>query len=670
MNSEEAKREIFRLTELINHHNHLYYVESRTEISDFEFDGLLRQLQELENQFPEFSFTNSPTKRVGGDLTKKFETVTHRFPMLSLSNTYSEEEIIEWENRIKKLIHGQIEYVCELKYDGVAIGIRYENGQLSRAVTRGDGEKGEDVTTNVKTIRTIPLSLRNDFPADFEIRGEIFMPSATFERLNEERAERGEALFANPRNTASGTLKMQDSKIVASRGLDSYLYGIYGEDLHADGHFESVQKAGNWGFKIPLVSNRFIEKTNSIEGIMDFVTFWEKARFALPFEIDGVVIKVNDYNQQKQLGFTAKSPRWAIAYKFKAHRVETELLSVDYQVGRTGAVTPVANLKPVLLGGTTVKRASLHNQDQIEKYHLHLGDFVYVEKGGEIIPKIVGVNEEKRLANSILIEFIQNCPVCESPLVRKEGEAGHFCTNDKRCPPQVKGKIDHFIARKALNIDGLGEETVDLLYENNLVRNVADLYNLKFDLIVNLERMAEKSANNLLKSIEESKKIPFERVLFGLGIRFVGETVAKKLVQHFGSIDELIKATYDELVEVEEIGDKIAQSVIEYFKDPMNIELIERLKQVGLQFKGDKKEAIQGILTGKTIVVSGMFASFTRDEIKELIEQKGGKNGSSISSKTDFLVAGENMGPSKLKKAVDLGIQILSEDEFVKLLIK
>ena len=648
----------------------MYYVESRSEISDFEFDGLLRKLQELEQEFPEFSFDNSPTKRVGGDLTKKFETVIHRFPMLSLSNTYSEEEIVDWENRIKKLVDGQIEYVCELKYDGVAIGIRYEKGQLTQAVTRGDGEKGEDVTTNVKTIRTIPLALRNDFPADFEIRGEIFMPSATFEKLNADRSERGEALFANPRNTASGTLKMQDSKIVATRGLDSYLYGLYGGDLLAKGHFESVQKAGEWGFKIPLVSSRYIEKTNSIEGIMNFISFWDKHRFKLPFEIDGVVIKVNDYNQQKVLGFTAKSPRWAIAYKFKAHRVETQLISVDYQVGRTGAVTPVANLKPIQLGGTTVKRASLHNQDQIEKYSLHLGDFVYVEKGGEIIPKIVGVNEEKRLQTSIPIEFIQNCPVCQSILIRKEGEAGHFCTNDKGCPPQVKGKIDHFIARKALNIDGLGEETVDLLFENNLVRNVADLYSLTFDQIVGLDRMAEKSANNLLKSIEDSKNIPFERVLFGLGIRFVGETVAKKLAHHFGSIKELMKATYEELVEVEEIGDKIALSVIEYFKEPMNIQLIERLQHIGLQFEGLKKEVIQGVLTGKTIVVSGVFSSFSRDEMKELIEQNGGKNGSSISSKTDFLVAGENMGPSKLKKAVDLGIQILSEDEFVKLLIK
>ena len=668
MNIEQAKSEIIRLTKLINHHNHLYYVESLTEISDFEFDGLLRELQDLEAKFPEFAYSNSPTKRVGGDLTKKFETVSHRFPMLSLSNSYSEEEIIEWENRIKKLIDQDIEYVCELKYDGVAIGIRYENGQLKQAVTRGDGEKGEDVTTNVRTIRTIPLSLRADFPDDFEIRGEIFMPSSVFEKLNNQRAESGEQLFANPRNTASGTLKMQDSKIVSSRGLDSYLYGVYGNQLSADGHFESVKKAGEWGFKIPSTKDRFIEKNQSIEGIMNFIHFWDQHRFSLPFEIDGVVIKVNSYRQQQQLGFTAKSPRWAIAYKFKAHRVETELLSVDYQVGRTGAVTPVANLNPVQLGGTTVKRASLHNQDQIEKLDLHIGDRVYVEKGGEIIPKIVGVNVEARKHNFQRIIFPHNCPVCSSLLVRKDGEAGHFCTNYKACPPQVKGKIDHFIARKALNIDGLGEETVDLLYENNLVKNVGDLYHLTFDQLLKLERMAEKSANNLLQGLENSKNIPFERVLFGLGIRFVGETVAKKLAKHFGSVDELIKASYEELIEVDEIGEKIAYSVIEYFSDIESVKLIDDLKKVGLQFQTTKSQSIEGVLTGKTVVVSGVFSSFSRDEMKELIEQNGGKSGSSISSKTDFLVAGENMGPSKLKKAVDLGVKILSEDEFVKLL--
>ncbi len=668
MNSEQAHHEILRLTDVINYHNHLYYVESRSEISDFEFDGLLKKLQELEIQFPQFASSNSPTKRVGGDLTKKFETITHRFPMLSLSNTYSEEEILEWETRIKKMINEEVEYVCELKYDGVAIGIRYVNGQLATAVTRGDGEKGEDVTTNVKTIRTIPLSLHADFPSDFEIRGEIFLPIEKFKSINSERELKGEPTFANPRNTASGTLKMQDSKVVATRGLDSFLYGIYGDDLKVKGHFESVQKAAEWGFKVPSISLRFIEKTSSIKGIMDFIDYWNTKRFDLPFEIDGVVIKVNNYEQQTKLGFTAKSPRWAIAYKFKATRVETELLSVDYQVGRTGAVTPVANLNPVLLGGTTVKRASLHNADQIEKNDLHLGDFVYVEKGGEIIPKIVGVNVEKRPTNAPKIHFITHCPICSSVLARKEGEVGHFCLNEKTCPPQVKGRIEHFISRKALNIDGLGEETVDLLYEKKLLATVADLYELSFDQLLSLDRMAEKSANNLLRSIELSKEISFERVLFGLGIRFVGETSAKKLARHFGSIDEIIQASHEELIEVDEVGDKIANSIIEFFSDLENIAVIDRLRAHGIQLNGEKKEKAIGVFTGKVLVVSGVFSAFSRDELKELIEQHGGKNASSISSKTDFLLAGENMGPSKLKKAVDLGVAIINEDDFVKLL--
>lgn len=668
MNLEQAHHEILRLTDVINYHNHLYYVESRSEISDFEFDGLLNKLQELEIQFPQFASSNSPTKRVGGDLTKKFETITHRFPMLSLSNTYSEEEILEWETRIKKMINEEVEYVCELKYDGVAIGIRYVNGQLATAVTRGDGEKGEDVTTNVKTIRTIPLSLHADFPSDFEIRGEIFLPIEKFKSINSERELKGEPTFANPRNTASGTLKMQDSKVVATRGLDSFLYGVYGDDLKVKGHFESVQKAAEWGFKVPSISMRFIEKTSSIKGIMDFIDYWNTERFDLPFEIDGVVIKVNNYEQQTKLGFTAKSPRWAIAYKFKATRVETELLSVDYQVGRTGAVTPVANLNPVLLGGTTVKRASLHNADQIEKNDLHLGDFVYVEKGGEIIPKIVGVNVEKRPTNAPKIHFITHCPICSSVLARKEGEVGHFCLNEKTCPPQVKGRIEHFISRKALNIDGLGEETVDLLYEKKLLATVADLYELSFDQLLSLDRMAEKSANNLLRSIELSKEISFERVLFGLGIRFVGETSAKKLARHFGSIDEIIQASHEELIEVDEVGDKIANSIIEFFSDLENIAVIDRLRAHGIQLNGEKKEKAIGIFTGKVLVVSGVFSAFSRDELKELIEQHGGKNASSISSKTDFLLAGENMGPSKLKKAVDLGVAIINEDDFVKLL--
>lgn len=668
MNETQAQQEISRLTEQINHHNHLYYVESNPSISDFDFDMLLKQLQELEALFPQFASENSPTKRVGGDITKKFETVVHRFPMLSLANTYSEAEIVDWENRIKKLIEGPIEFVCELKYDGVAIGIRYENGQLTRAVTRGDGEKGEDVTANVRTIRSIPLSLKGDFPSDFEIRGEIFMPHAQFKRLNEEREDIGEALFANPRNTASGTLKMQDSKVVAERGLDSYLYGIYGTDLLAKGHFESVQQAGNWGFKIPLEKNKFILKTTSIEGIMEFIHYWDKQREQLPFDIDGIVLKVNDYQQQKTLGFTAKSPRWAISYKFKANRVETKLNEVTYQVGRTGAITPVANLTPVQLGGTTVKRASLHNADQIEKLDLHEGDFVFVEKGGEIIPKIVGVNTDKREQASAKVVFLENCPECQTALIRREGEAQHYCPNDKTCPPQVKGRIEHFISRKAMNMDGLGTETVDLLVEKGLIHNVADLYDLTYEQILNLDRMAEKSADNLMNSIELSKQVPFERVLFGIGIRFVGETVAKKLAKHFKNIDNIKNALYDQLIEADEIGEKIAISIQQFFLEEENVQLIERLKSKGLRFEMEEKVSLSSVLEGKTVVISGTFETFSRDELKELIERNGGKNGSSISSKTDYLVAGANMGPAKLKQATSLGITMLSENEFIKLI--
>lgn len=668
MNKHEAKEEILRLSEEINLHNHKYYVESNPTISDYDFDMLLKRLQELETQFPEFAFDHSPTKRVGGDITKKFESVVHRFPMLSLSNTYSEEEIIDWENRLKKSSDGKLEYVCELKYDGVAIGIRYENGILTRAVTRGDGTQGEDVTANVRTIRTIPLQLKGDFPLDFEIRGEIFMPLKSFQKLNAEREENGEQLFANPRNTASGTLKMQDSKVVAERSLDSYLYGVYGNDLSYSGHFETVEKAGQWGFKVPLTKNRFIEKTDSLEGIMEYIHYWNKERNNLPFEIDGVVIKVNDYAQQKKLGFTAKSPRWAIAYKFKAERVETKLESIVFQVGRTGAITPVANLQPVQLGGTTVKRASLHNSDQIEKLDLHEGDFVYVEKGGEIIPKIVGVNTEKRISNASIVHFIENCPECNTALIRREGEAQHYCPNEDSCPPQMKGKLEHFISRKAMNIDGLGAETVDMLYEKGLVRNIADLYDLTFDQVVSLERMADKSADNLIKGIENSKTVPFERVLFALGIRYVGETVAKKLAKHFKTIDALQQALFDELTNVDEIGERIAISVQQYFLNEDHLQLIERLKSAGLQFELIEKVGASNKLDGKAFVVSGVFTSFSRDEIKEVIESNGGKNVSSISSKTDFVVAGENMGPAKLKKASDLGIKILSEDEFIQLL--
>ena len=662
-----VKTEIDRLVNELNHHNRLYYIQNNPIISDIEFDQLLKKLEQLEKEHPEYASENSPTKRVGGDLTKKFTAVAHRYPMLSLSNTYSEEEIEEWENRIKKSIDEEISYVCELKYDGVAIGIRYENGAMTAAVTRGDGEKGELVTTNVRTIRTIPLQLQNDFPTDFEIRGEIFMPHEQFEALNQEREEAGEALYANPRNTASGTLKSLDSKVVADRKLDCYLYGLYGlSDLQA-GHFESVLKAKEWGFRIPSPEKRFIEKTSSIQGIMEFIHYWNEARNSLPFDIDGIVIKVNSYEQQRKLGFTAKSPRWAIAYKFKTSQVETVLESVSYQVGRTGAITPVANLIPVQLGGTTVKRASLHNADQIEKLDLHLGDFVQVEKGGEIIPKIVGVNLGKRTSMEKVM-FIDQCPECQSNLVRKEGEAQHYCPNETACPPQVKGKIAHFISRKAMNIDGIGEETIEVLFEKELIKDISDLYRLTFDQLVDLERMGEKSANNMLKGIEASKSIPFERVLFGLGIRFVGETVAKKLAQSFQNMDALQAASYDELIDVEEIGEKIAISVQLYFQDSANLALILRLKEVGLMFESVKKEQVSSVLLGKVLVVSGTFETFSRDEIKELIERNGGKVGSSVSSKTDYLIAGANMGPAKLKSATNLGVVIISEDEFIKLI--
>lgn len=668
MDKLEAKSEIQRLTEELNRHNHLYYVESNPQISDFEFDQLLERLQALENEFPEFASDASPTKRVGGDITKKFQTVKHRFPMLSLSNSYSKEEIIDWENRIKKTIEAPLEYVCELKYDGVAIGISYKNGVIDKAVTRGDGTQGEDVTTNVKTIKTIPLSLKGDFPADFEIRGEIFFPLEAFKKTNEERRMAGEPEFANPRNSASGTLKSQDSKVVASRGLDCFLYGVYGDNLSFNSHYESVLKAKEWGFKIPEVADKYIFKTNSIEGIMEFIAYWDQQRTNLPFEIDGVVLKVNDYQFQEELGFTAKSPRWAIAYKFKAERVETILESVSYQVGRTGAITPVANLKPVHLGGTTVKRASLHNQDQIEKLDLHLLDSVYVEKGGEIIPKIVGVNEQARSENGKRIQFISTCPECHTELVRKEGEAQHFCPNEKACPPQVKGKIEHFISRKAMNIDGLGAETVDLLVTQGLIQTVADLYELTFDQVVNLERMADKSANNLLFGIEASKNIPFERVLFAIGIRFVGETVAKQLAKAFQSIDRLAAASYEDLISVDEIGEKIAISIRNYFEDTENRALVERLKSYGLQFETAEKVTASDKLSGKNFVVSGVFEQFSRDQIKQLIEDNGGKNVSSISAKTDFVLAGENMGPAKLEKANQLGIPIISEKDFIALL--
>ncbi len=667
MNSNEAQSEIKKLTEELNRHNHLYYVESNPSISDYDFDMLLKRLQDLEEQFPEFASPASPTKRVGGDITKKFESVVHRYPMLSLSNTYSQEEIQDWVTRISKSIETDIEFVCELKYDGVAIGIQYADGVIQQAVTRGDGSQGENVTSNVKTIRTIPLQLTGDFPEDFEIRGEIFFPLENFTKLNEQRREDGEPEFANPRNTASGTLKMQDSKVVAERGLDCFLYGVYGTSTES-GHYEMVKKVADWGFKIPRKEDRYIEKTKTLEGVMNFINYWDKERSNLPFEIDGVVIKVNDYSQQEELGFTAKSPRWAIAYKFKAERVQTTLNEVTYQVGRTGAVTPVANLKPVQLGGTTVKRASLHNADQIEKLDLHIPEQVYVEKGGEIIPKIVGVNFDQRDPNAEKIQFIENCPECGSTLERKEGEVQHYCTNETGCPPQIKGRIEHFISRKALNIDGLGAETVDALFDANKIANYADLYDLKFEEVVVLDRMADKSANNLIDGIEASKEIPFERVLFGLGIRFVGETVAKKLAKHFKSIQNLRNASFDELLTVDEIGEKIANSILFFFSNEQNNALVDRLMEAGLNFVIVEKDGASNKFEGKSFVVSGVFNAFSRPELKEVIEINGGKNVGSISKNTDYLIAGDKMGPAKLKKATDLGVAIVSEDEFIAML--
>ena len=667
MNPNEVKIEIGRLSKELDHHNYLYYVESNPSIADYDFDVLLKQLQELEEKFPEFVNENSPTKRVGGDITKKFDSVVHKFPMLSLSNTYSEKEISDWVTRITKLEDGELEFVCELKYDGVAIGIQYVNGALTRAVTRGDGSQGENVTSNVKTIKTIPLRLKGDFPKDFEIRGEIFFPLKNFNRLNEQRREHSEPEFANPRNTASGTLKMQNSKVVASRGLDCFLYGVYGTNIEA-GHYEMVNRAADWGFKTPKPEKRFIEKTKTVGGVMEFIAYWDKSRGELPFEIDGVVIKVNSYRQQEELGFTAKSPRWAISYKFKAERVETILESVVYQVGRTGAVTPVANLKPVQLGGTKVKRASLYNADQIERLNLHLNDSVYVEKGGEIIPKIVGVNLDLRSVEAEHIFFIENCPECNTRLERKEGEVHHYCLNESTCPPQKKGKIEHFIGRKALNIDGLGAETVDALFDARLISNYADLYDLKFHQVVELERMADKSANNLIFGVRGSKEIPFERVLFGLGIRFVGETLAKKLAKSLKNIDALASATFEELIAIDEIGDRIAESILMFFRDEENKQLIQRLKDAGLNFEIIEKEGATNKFEGKSFVVSGVFDVFSRTELKEAIEINGGKNVSSISAKTDFVIAGDKMGPAKLKKATDLEITILSEDDFIKIL--
>ncbi|MGM0479649.1 MAG: NAD-dependent DNA ligase LigA [Bacteroidota bacterium] len=668
MNKQEVKKQMEDLAAKIAHYNHQYYVEHTSEISDYEFDQMLKKLEELEQEYPDLKIENSPTQRVGGDITKKFETVEHQYPMLSLSNTYSQEEIVEWENRVKRQIGGAIEYVCELKYDGVAIGVRYENGRFKQAVTRGDGSKGEDVSANVRTIRTIPLHLRNDFPDEFEIRGEIFFPLDRFKQLNQQREEQGEDPFANPRNTASGTLKLQDSSVVAQRGLDCFLYGVYGDELPGEGHYETVLKAREWGFKIPLPKHRFLEKVGSIDGIMQFIEFWSEQRADLPFEIDGVVIKVNDYGQQQDLGFTAKSPRWAIAYKFETERVSAQLRDVVYQVGRTGAITPVANLSPVPLGGTVVKRASLHNEDQINKLDLYAGDTVYVEKGGEIIPKIVGVDPEERSKDAQKIKFIAKCPVCDTVLKRFEGEAQHYCPNDTGCPPQIKGRIIHFISRKAMDIDGIGAETVEQLYQRELIANSADLFSLTKEQIAGLERMGERSADNLLAGLETSKEVPFERVLFALGIRYVGETVAKKIAHAMKNIDVIMDAQYDELIAIDEVGEKIALAVQEHFGKTDNRAIVDRLRDAGLQMEIIEKERESERLKGQKVVVSGVFSVVSRKAMKALIESHGGQNVSSISSKTNYLVAGENMGPAKLEKAKKLDVPVISENEFLKMI--
>ena len=662
-----VKEKIDQLRADLHRHNYNYYVLNAPEISDKEFDNRMRELQELEKEHPEYQDDNSPTMRVGSDLNKNFTQVAHKYPMLSLGNTYSESEVTDFYDRVKKALNEDFEICCELKYDGTSISLTYENGKLVRAVTRGDGEKGDDVTDNVKTIRTIPLVLHGSYPESFEIRGEILMPWEVFEELNREKEAREEPLFANPRNAASGTLKLQNSAIVASRKLDAYLYYLLGEELPCDGHYENLQAAAGWGFK----TSEHMKKAHSLEEVFEYIRYWDTERKNLPVATDGIVLKVNSMRQQKNLGFTAKSPRWAIAYKFQAERALTRLNKVTYQVGRTGAVTPVANLDPVQLSGTIVKRASLHNADIIEGLDLHIGDMVYVEKGGEIIPKITGVDKDAR---SMLIgekvKFITHCPECGSKLIRYEGEAAHYCPNETSCPPQIKGKIEHFISRKAMNIDGLGPETVDMFYRLGLIKNTADLYQLTADDIKNLDRMGENSAENIIKGIEASKEVPFERVLFALGIRFVGETVAKKIAKSFNDIDELENANLEKLINIDEIGEKIAQSILTYFANPLNRELIERLKSTGLQLYR-REEDLSGYtdkLAGQSIVISGVFTHHSRDEYKELIEKNGGKNVGSISAKTSFILAGENMGPAKLEKAHKLGIKLMSEDEFLTLI--
>lgn len=658
---------IDQLREELHLHNYNYYVLNAPVISDKEFDDLMRELQELEARHPEYMDENSPTMRVGSDINKNFTQIEHKYPMLSLGNTYSQAEVTEFYERVSKALNEDFEICCEMKFDGTSISLTYEHGRLVRAVTRGDGTKGDDVTDNVKTIRSIPLKLHGEgYPDVFEIRGEILMPWVVFEELNRERESREEPLFANPRNAASGTLKLQNSAQVASRKLDAYLYYLLGDNLPCDGHYENLKEAEKWGFKISDITR----KVHSLQEVFDFINYWDVERKNLPVATDGIVLKVNSLRQQKNLGYTAKSPRWAIAYKFQAEQALTRLLKVTYQVGRTGAITPVANLEPVQLSGTVVRRASLHNADIIASLDLHVGDSVYVEKGGEIIPKITGVETSLRPAGSEKVTFITHCPECGSPLVRYEDEAAHYCTNETQCPPQIKGKIEHFISRRAMNIEGLGPETVDLFYQEGMIHDVADLYQLQSQDIARLERLGEKSAENIMAGLARSREVPYERVLFALGIRFVGETVAKKIARAFPSIDLLAAATLEDLIQIDEIGTRIAQSILLYFSNEKNRQLVARLKEAGLKMEADEEDrsGYTDNLAGQSIVISGVFQHHSRDEYKALIEMHGGKNVGSISKKTSFILKGDNMGPSKLEKAEKLGIRLVEEDEFLKMI--
>lgn len=667
MTSSEAKSRIQKLTDQINHHNDLYYNKSKPQISDYEFDQLLEELIQLETKFPEWRLPDSPSQRVGGTITKEFATVVHRYPMLSLGNTYSSEELMDFDGRVSKGLEGDpYEYFCELKFDGVSISLIYENGLLTKAVTRGDGVRGDDVTTNIKTIRSLPLRVNAKVPSRFEVRGEVFLPKDIFKRLNKEREDIGEETYANARNTASGTVKMQDSAEVAKRKLDCFLYYLLGEEVEAETHAEAIHKLETWGFKVSPT----YKKCKNISEVLKYIADWEKKRQDLPLDTDGVVIKVNSLEQQERLGFTAKSPRWAIAFKYKAESMSTRLNGITYQVGRTGAVTPVAELEPVFLAGTTVKRASLHNANEIDRLDLHIGDYVFVEKGGEIIPKVTGVDTKRRNHGSKKVNYITHCPECHTGLIRKEGEANHYCPNEKGCPPQIKGKIEHFIQRKAMDIDSLGEQTIKQLFDLELVKTPADLYDLKKEDFLKLDKVKDKSAQNMLEGIIQSKSQPFENVLFGIGIRYVGKTVAEKLARHFKSMDNLSKASYEALLEAPEVGEKIAQSVADYFHDTNNLKEITRLARAGLQFESSQKEPAQvsTVLGDKSFVISGVFKNYERDQLKDVILANGGRVLSSVSGKLDYLVAGDNMGPAKREKAEKLGVKIISEAEFEAML--